>query len=203
MVDLIERTENSSSDFWQGVLSDTTVDNNTVILAFADENAGEYKEQGYRISPYIRFKYVGTVEVSLAKTAETPDGTIIKLEISIDGGDTWESVWQGGSIAIDSNTPTVIEMKAKQILFTNLEQFDDESLNGSYEIPSSDLNEEDDISKVFEDILGITFLRNNTVTPQLDVVTTEISLVDGNLRQLGMLLFRGKVWDQDIEDSYE
>jgi len=200
LTNLIERTESSYRDFLAGALNDTVVSNNTVVLAFEDQDAGEYKEEGYRLSPHIRFKYKGTVEISLAKTViATPDGTLINLQISTDGGDTWKSVRQGGSITISSQAVTTVQMRAKQAFFTNIEQVDGTlALDGTYTIPDTTLLENDDTAKVFEEILGITFPQDNTITPELDTVDTTITLVDGKLRELGQILFRGRYWSRDM-----
>ncbi len=203
MVDSIERIETSDNDFLRGTLNDTVTSNNTVVLAFEDEAIGEYKEKGYRLSPQIRFKYKGIVEISLAKTViDTPDGTWINLEISTDGGDTWKSVRQGGSVTITTETPTTIQMRAKQSLFTNIEQVDGTlELDGTYEIIDTTLQENDDVAKVFEETLGIIFPQDNTITPELDAVNTTITLIDGKLREIGQILFQGKFWSQDIENG--
>ena len=196
----IQRIESSTDDFARGALVDTKVSNNTLMLEFEDEEAGEYKESGYRVSPKINFKFVGTVEISLSKTATTLVGTIVELEISIDNGDTWENVDRGGSIQISASTPTVVHMRAKQQLYTNLNQLDDtDDLDGSYEIPDSELQSGGDIAPMYEDILGIETTQDNTITPELDEVDTTITLVDGKLRQLGQMLFKGKYWSQEME----
>jgi len=203
LVDSIERIETSDNDFLRGTLNDTVTSNNTVVLAFEDEAIGEYKEKGYRLSPQIRFKYKGIVEISLAKTViDTPDGTWINLEISTDGGDTWKSVRQGGSVTITTETPTTIQMRAKQSLFTNIEQVDGTlELDGTYEIIDTTLQENDDVAKVFEETLGIIFPQDNTITPELDAVNTTITLIDGKLREIGQILFQGKFWSQGMENG--
>ena len=122
-----------------------------------------YIDEGIRVSPTFRFKFIGEAELTISIQSEQPENTNIQLEYSLDNGGTWSSINDGQPVTLTENEITFYDLQTKQILLQDA--------------------------------------NNKTITPTLSKVTTKLKLIDGNLRMIGELLFKGRSWGQDIESG--
>ena len=194
----INRTESTTNELSKGFLTNVILDNGQVVLDFSNEP--ERYNEGDRISPKLNFKWLGEVKIELNADHTRPVGTEFELQISTDNGTTWESVGRGGEITIESSTANVTELRVKQLFRNNIEYLtfhspiEDKVLSKTETIDTKE--------KLFSYLFNATVNTDNTITPELNEVYTIVTSIDGKFREVGTLLFKGQMWQQEPDNSY-
>lgn len=194
----INRTESTANELSRGFLTNVILDNGQVVLDFSNEP--ERYNEGDRISPKLNFKWLGEVNIELNANHTRPVGTEFELQISTDNGTTWESVGRGGEITIESSTANVTELRVKQLFRNNIEYLtfpspiEDKVLSKTETIDTKE--------KLFSYLFNATVNTDNTITPELNEVYTIVTSIDGKFREVGTLLFKGQMWQQELDNPY-
>lgn len=194
----INRTESTTNELSKGSLTNVILDNGQVVLDFSNEP--ERYNEGDRISPKLNFKWLGEVNIELNANHTRPVGTEFELQISTDNGTTWESVGRGGEITIESSTANVTELRVKQLFRNNIEYLtfpspiEDKVLSKTETIDTKE--------KLFSYLFNATVNTDNTITPELNEVYTIVTSIDGKFREVGTLLFKGQMWQQELDNPY-
>ena len=192
----INRTESTANELSRGFLTNVILDNGQVVLDFSSDP--ERYNEGDRISPKLNFKWLGEVNIELNANHTQPVGTEFELQISTDNGTTWESVGRGGEITIESSTANVTELRVKQLFRNNIEYLtfpspiEDKVLSKTETIDTKE--------KLFSYLFNATVNTDNTITPELNEVYTIVTSIDGKFREVGTLLFKGQMWQQEPDN---